>query len=477
MSRCFAAWLYALCLIAGPASAGNVYSDQLPDSTFASVTVTPGWRRVYSSGTVDEKGIAVARTPDGGFVALISVPGGSVGSKIGLVRYARDGGLFSGSFGSGGRVIKDGQFAEVRAMTVDSQGRIVVVGTAAGPGGVKDFGVLRFNADGSDDTSFGVAGRVVVGMEPVVASSDDQPVAVVEQVFTDGAKRLVIAGNSLMTSGAGTFQFISMIGLRNDGSLDPDFGAYVDPNFGGRTAQQYSGTDASYAGGLVKLPSNALIVVGTRVLSGTDTDFGVCYFAAVGVPYSNSCGSFPIDEPGPGGSIYDGATSVVQTSADTFVLAGNASGKMAAIRIRLVGSALETDTTFIGSSIVGRPYRFVSPTAGTFANDVAVRSDGSLLLAGYLNSNGSLSGAMTRLRRNGTLDTSGVFSPTGLASFHAPTLSGTSQSFSTEFTKVLVDAGRPVLYGSSPDNASATTDYDGVLTRLMSDLIFANGLQ
>lgn len=476
MSRFAAVALYALYLIAGAAQAGAEYTDQLVDSRFAPTASPANWRRVFSNGTVDEKGVAVARTPDGGFVSLISVPGGSVGSKIGLVRYGPDGVLFTGSFGSSGKVIKDGQLAEVRAMTVDSLGRIVVVGTAAGPGGVKDFGVLRFNPDGSDDTSFGVAGRAAVGIEPVVAMSDDQPVAVVEQVLTGGAKRLIIAGNSFMTSDIGTFQVISLIGLRNDGSFDPDFGAYVDPTFGGRTTQQYFGSDASYAGGLVKLPNNNLIVVGTRVLSGTDTDFGACYFASVGVPYSNSCASYAIDEPGPGGSIYDGATAAVQTSADTFVLAGNASGRMAALKLKLVSSALEIDTTFVGSSIAGRPNRFVSPTAGTYVNDVAVRSDGSLLLAGYLNTSGTISGAMTRLRRNGSPDTTGLFSPTGLATFRAPTLSGTL-SFSTEITKVLIDVGRPVLYGSSPDNASSATDYDGVLTRLMSDLIFASGLQ
>lgn len=468
--------LCALALIAGVASAGNNFTDQLVDSRFAPLSAPVNWRRVYSSGTVDEKGVSVARTPDGGFVTLISVPGGSLGRQIGLVRYGPDAALFSGTFGSGGKRIKDAQLVDVRAMTVDSQGRIVVVGTTPGPGGLKDYRVLRFNADGSDDASFGSAGGVSVGMEPVVATSDDQPVAVAEQLLGGGGRRLVIAGSSLMNSGGKAYPVVSMIGLRDDGSLDPDFGAYVDPAFGGRTTEQFVDGNAAYAGGLVKLPNNALLVVGTRVVNGNDTDFGACYFASAGVPFTNSCGSFPIDQPGPGGSLYDSATAAVQTGADTFVLAGNSSGRMAALRLRLSGSELQLDTTFVGSNLPGRPHVFFSSAAGTTANDIAVRSDGSLLLAGYINASGTLSGAMTRLRRDGSPDTTGLYSPTGLATFRAPTISG-SLSASTEFTKVLVDAGKPVLYGSSPDHPSVQTDYDGVLTRLNSDLIFAAALQ
>jgi hypothetical protein len=273
----FAAALLALASFTGTALAGAEYTDQLVDPSFATSASPANWRRIYSSGTVDERGIAVTRMPDGGFVALISVPGGMVGNKIGLVRYGADGALFGGTFGSAGKVIKDGQLVEVRAMTVDSQGRIIVVGTAPGPGGVKDFGVLRFLPDGSDDTNFGVAGRVTVGLEPVVAVSDDQPVTVVEQVLSGGVTRLVIAGNSLMTTGGGPLQRLAMIGLRSDGTFDSDFGAYVDPAFGGRTTADFGSGEGAYAGSLVKLPNNALLVVGTHVLNGTDTDFGACF--------------------------------------------------------------------------------------------------------------------------------------------------------------------------------------------------------
>jgi uncharacterized delta-60 repeat protein len=476
MTRRVAATFLLFTLSSGSALAGNVYPDQFVDTRFAELSSPQHWRRIYSSGTVDEKGIAVARTPDGGFVALISVPGGALGSKIGLVRYAADGALYPNLFGSSGKVIKDAQLVELRAMTVDSQGRIVVVGTTPGPGNVKDFGVVRFRADGSDDTTFGVNGRVAVGMEPVEAVSDDQPIAVVEQVLAGGATRLVIAGNSLLTTSSGPRQSISLIGLRNDGSFDPDFGAYIDPAFDGRTTKRYADNNAAYAGGLVKTSINTLLVVGTDVLSGTDTDFGACYFGSQGVPFANGCASFAIDEPGPGGSIYDGATAAVQTAPDTFVVAGNASGKMAAIRLKLVNFVPTFDTSFIGSSIPTRPARFVSDTADTWVNDVAVRSNGSLLLAGRMAANGTQYGAVTRLRANGTPDTGSLFSPSGLATFRAPTVSN-SPSWSTEITKVLIDGGKPVLFGSSPDSTTAATDFDGFLTRLQSDLIFAGDLE
>jgi uncharacterized delta-60 repeat protein len=477
MSRSIAAALYALCLTAGVAGAGNAPPmEQQSDASFAPVASPPNWRRIYSSGTVDEKGVDVARTPDGGFVSLISVPGGSVGSKIGLVRYGPDGALYSGTFGSSGKVILDGLLVALRAMVVDSLGRIVVVGTAPGPGGATDFGVLRFNANGSVDTSFGTGGRVAIGMEPVVETSDDQPVAVVELLLSSGQKRLVIAGNSLMTEGAATNPRVSLIGLRDDGSVDPDFGNYTNPLFDGRSTHEFAAGAASYTAGLLKLPGNALLLVGTRVWSASDTDFGACTFFGNGLTSNDFCATFAVDEPGAGGSLYDNATAVVQTGADAFVVVGNASGRMAARKFRLVEYVPQSDTTFVGSSIPGRPNIFVSELAGSSVSDVAVRSDGRLLLAGSANIGGLNYGAMMRLRRDGSPDTSPLYSANGLAYFIAPTLSNAG-SYSTEFTRVLIDEGKPLLYGSSPDNTMALTDFDGIMTRLKSDLIFANGLQ
>lgn len=461
-------------LFCGAARAGNVYSDQFVDPTFAALNSPPNWVRLFTPGFDDEKGVGMARMPDGSLVAAYSAPGGVVGKRVALRRFGANGGAYSGTFGTGGLVLKDGYLIDVTAMTVDSQGRIIVVGTTPGPGGLKDVGVLRFNGDGSDDTSFAGDGGVAAGLEPVVSAADDAPVAVFEQVLENGSRRIVVAGNTSYSLGGTTYQSLLMIGLRDDGSYDPDFGNLIDPNYDGRFTERFVSGQPAYAGAALKLPNNAIVIAGTTVISGTDTDFAACYVAAVGVPFTNGCFVVAVDEPGPGNTIYDGATAIAYAGNDKFVLAGNASGKVAAIRLMRDGSGLAVDPSFSGSGT--RPNVFISSAANVWANDVVVRGNGSILIAGRANPAGIQYGALFRLNRDGTPDTGPLFSPTGLANLRAPTLSGNS-SYYTEFNKVMLDAGKPLLLGSSVDSTSAATDFDGILTRLQSDMIFANGLQ
>ena len=470
--------LAAAAVVPGLAVAGNINYDALVDTSFATTTSPPHWRRLFTTGTVDERAIAVARMPDRSIVALISVPGGAVGSQIGLQRYNANGSPFSGAFGSAGKLVKDAYLITLTGMIVDSQGRIVVIGTTPGPGGKTDFGVVRFNADGSDDTSFGGDGGVAVGMEPLPGAGDDYPVAIVEQPTATGS-RLVIAGNTSAQSGSTQLRRFGLIGLRQDGSLDPDFGNYVDPSYIGRVNDRYVANQDSYATSLLLMPGNYLLVAGSTVLSGTDTDYGACYLAPDGAPYSNntSCIRVAVDEPGPGGSLYDSVAAAVLTRPDRITLVGNSSGRISAARLELDGTRLYLDPAFVGSNISGRPYLFVHPTAGTSANDAAVRSDGSLLIAGRYNDGSRNRAALHRLRADGSSDTMSYFSPTGFLVTEVPTFSTTGNSFYGEFNKVLIDGGKPLLLGTASDSTSSNADLDGVLVRLFSDLIFKNGLQ
>ncbi|MCQ4163331.1 hypothetical protein [Tahibacter harae] len=470
--------LAAAALVPGLAAAGNINYDAMVDTSFATTTSPPYWRRLYTTGTVDERAIAVARMPDRSIVALISVPGGAVGSKIGLQRYNANGSPFSGVFGSAGKVVKDAYLITLTGMIADSQGRIVVIGSTPGPGGKTDFGVVRFNGDGSDDTSFGGDGGVAVGMEPLPNAGDDYPVAIIEQPTATGS-RLVIAGNTSMTSGSSTLHRFGLIGLRQDGSIDPDFGNYVDPDYAGRVNDRYvSGQDA-YASSLVLMPNSSLLIAGATVQNSTDTDYGACYLSPNGAPFADfsSCIRVAIDEPGPGGSLYDSVTAMAVSRPDRITLVGNSSGRISATRLLLEGSHLGLDPTFLGSNITGREYLFVHPSTGTYANDAALRSDGSLIIAGRYNDGSRSRAAVHRLRPNGSSDTMGYFSPTGFIVTEVPAFSTSGNSFFGEFNKVLIDSGKPLLLGTASDSTTAATDLDGVLVRLYADLIFADGLQ
>jgi len=104
-------------------------------------------------------GFAVALQPDGKIVV-----GGTSSSGPGLavMRLLPDGRMDT-SFGAGGRATANvGGYGTAFALAIQSDGKIVAVGRASPPGSFDpgDFGVARFNADGSLDSSFAANGRV-----------------------------------------------------------------------------------------------------------------------------------------------------------------------------------------------------------------------------------------------------------------------------------------------------------------------------
>ncbi len=450
------------------------------DASFAASQSTPGWRRLYF-GPQDEKAVAIAKAPGGGYVVCMSVPGGAAGAQIGLMKLTAQGVLVTAGFGNGGYVLKDAFLSSVTDMTIDAQGRIVVVGATPGPGpgSPTDFGIVRFNADGSDDSSFAGDGGTSFGFDNVASAiyANDAPTSVLTEV--DG--RIVIAGGVQYTSVSTTTR-IGVVRLNVDGSLDSSFGN-IDDGSGGRRGTQFTFVESksAYAAKIAHIAGDHFVVAGTSVYSGTDTDFAARILTPSGSPWSGDTGSqtFAIDEPGPGNSFYDTVTTATLANPTTLYLAGNASGHAAAVRV-LVGppnwigqyTDLAIDANFVGSGISGRPNIFVGP-ADTEAKATATGPDGRLLILGR-RSVGSLSqGMLMQLQHDGRLDY--YVYPGGLRPYSAPTLAGDASAY-TEFSSVVFDGANPVAFGSAVDNATSVVDFDGVATRLLSDTIFADGL-
>ena len=129
---------------------------------------------------------SMALQPDG----KILLSGIGDGGKFALVRYLDDGSLDTG-FDTDGIVtttIGVGQ-ATANAMALQSDGKIVLAGQTDIGGGALDFAVARFNEDGSLDTSFGSGGKVTTAL---VTSVQDYAFAVAVQ--PDG--KIVVAGHT-----------------------------------------------------------------------------------------------------------------------------------------------------------------------------------------------------------------------------------------------------------------------------------------
>ena len=142
----------------------------------------------------DDDAYAVALQTDGKIVVAGSASS-NTGKDFALARYNTNGSLDAG-FGTGGKATTD--FAsdndDAHGMAIQSDGRILAAGSvnSANPA-YSDFGLVRYNADGSLDAAFGVGGRVTTDF----SGNEDRASGVAVQ--SDG--EIVAAGYALSSVG------------------------------------------------------------------------------------------------------------------------------------------------------------------------------------------------------------------------------------------------------------------------------------
>jgi uncharacterized delta-60 repeat protein len=120
----------------------------------------------------------VAYADDGSMVVSEALPSAG-GQDLVLLRYGSDGAL-DATFGSGGEVILRGLTGPNQtapAVALQSDGKVIVAGSAPGASGL-DFVVQRYDTDGSLDTSFGGSGTVDTAFAGADAQADAQAVGV-----------------------------------------------------------------------------------------------------------------------------------------------------------------------------------------------------------------------------------------------------------------------------------------------------------
>ena len=156
-------------------------------------------------GSYDE-GTAIAIQPDGKVIVA-----GFSGTDFALARYNNDGSLDT-SFGTDGKVTTDfGEYCVGNAVAIQSDGKIIVAGYVwvyvdGELNDHSDFALVRYNSDGSLDTSFGTNGKVTTDFNG--GSEEGKTVA----IQSDG--KIVVGG------GYGVF---SLARYNSNGSLDTSF--------------------------------------------------------------------------------------------------------------------------------------------------------------------------------------------------------------------------------------------------------------
>ena len=206
-----------------------------------------------SGGTVVVSGLgtavanAIAVQPDGG----ILLAGTCMVGAYCAVRYDAFGAL-DPSFGSGGKTITQVSTGNnnLHALSLQPDGKAVVAGSCNG-GSSYDFCAVRYNGNGTVDTSFGSGGTIITSVAPGATSDTARTIA----IQPDG--KLLFAGYC-----AGNFCIVRYHG---NGVLDLTFGS------GGKVLTLLGNQDsAGYA--MALQPDGKIILVG-NCYGGTNPDF------------------------------------------------------------------------------------------------------------------------------------------------------------------------------------------------------------
>ena len=128
--------------------------------------------------------------------------------------YSQSGSLDS-SFGTGGKVVTsiNSGADKAYAVALQTDGQIIVAGMTTNASTGKDFACLRYNSNGTLDSTFGTSGIFTIDVQ---TGSDD----VVYSVAIQADGRIVLAGYS----DDGSNKNAALIRLNTNGTLDTSFG-------------------------------------------------------------------------------------------------------------------------------------------------------------------------------------------------------------------------------------------------------------
>jgi uncharacterized delta-60 repeat protein len=231
------------------------------DTTFGGGKKPTGIVVTQLTTTGNEGASSVVIQPDGKIVVAGTATRSGTGDDIAVVRYNPDGTLDS-TFGSGGVVFtsSSGTGADAgNAVTLQSDGKIVVAGGGGGIG--LGMEVARYLSNGQPDGSFGTSG-LVTGLLPAADTE-----AVGRGVLVQSGGTIVVAGDTYVTGSYSTTDQTVLARLTSSGNLDTSFGN------GG-----YAVTSTPTQGDAIALAPNRDLMVAGLYNTGTAQDFGLAAF-------------------------------------------------------------------------------------------------------------------------------------------------------------------------------------------------------
>ena len=228
-----------------------------------------GRKWIDLSGGGDDAGAAVAIQSDGSIVVVGYTKGSGGDDDFAVARVTPNGSL-DYSFSSDGKKtvgFNIGGNATDRATSValQSDGAIVVAGSASATNGDGDFAIARIKKNGSLDKTFSGDGRKTV---PFNLGADNEDEATGVAVQSDGS---IVVGGFSQVSSSGDFDF-SVARLTSVGELDTLFASD-----GKKTIPfNMGGSDYDIANGMALQSDGKIVIVGGAMASDpSNTDFAV----------------------------------------------------------------------------------------------------------------------------------------------------------------------------------------------------------
>ena len=333
----------------------------------------------------------------------------------------------AGDFGTAGIATTD--FASdtdyISSIAIQSDGKIVSVGTASNSGSA-NFGLARYDTDGSLDTDFSSDGKLTTS----IGGTDNLGYAVAIQ--SDG--KILMAGSSHN----GSNWDIALVRYNANGSLDTDFSS------DGIVTTEI-GSSHDFGRSIVLQSDGKILVGGDSEISG-NRDFAVVRY--------DTDGSLDTDFSSDGklttsiGSADEYGRSVIVQSDGKILLAGSTdSGSntdFAVVRYDTDGSL---DTDFSSDGIVTTEIG----NGNDYSESVVLQASGKIIVSGYADMDASASTdydvAVVRYNTDGSLDTD--FDSDGIVT----TDIGNGHEYG--YDAAIMNDGNIVVAGSSDNGSNA----------------------
>ncbi|MFN0277839.1 MAG: hypothetical protein ACKVRN_04470 [Pyrinomonadaceae bacterium] len=350
-----------------------------------------------------------------------------------VFRYNTDGSLDE-SFGDKGMVftsVPGFLYSGASAVAIQKDGKIVAGGFCRN-GTDYDFALVRYNVDGSLDTSFNGSGIVTtdVGAAAGYATS----------VAIQSDDKIVVGGYCYN----GSHNDFAVVRYRADGSLDPNFsgGIVITPIVNSN----------NYAASVAIQPDGKIIAAG-----GAGTSFAVVRYTAFGQLDTSFNGTGKVI------TSFDNARSAARS------LELQWDGKIVAAGYRIIGLQYnftlvryypngDLDTSFGGTGKVIIP----ASNVNGYAHSVAIQPDGKILAAG--STMGIVKFALVRVNSNGSLDT--TFNGTGTVV--------TAAAYGAAYSVAFQPDDKIVAAGGDLDNGFVLARYLGGPFRVNGKIAFTS---